>query len=364
MESFVCSICGNKTDPKKLTYRCRCGGLFNLEFMPNTLDIDKMDFSMWRYISALPFEKDYTGYKSITLGEGMTNTIPLDNDNPDILLKMDFMMPTLSFKDRGAAVLIAKAVEFGAKTLVADSSGNAGNSIAAYAGRAGIACHVFVPQGTSSKKIQMITSHGAKVHIVSGTREDTALAALEMANQDYVFYASHVYNPYFYQGTKTYIYELYEQGMPDSIIIPTGNGTLLLGCYIGICELKALGLISKIPRLIAVQSDNCAPIYKAFKQNTKVEPVENFGTQAEGIAIAMPMRGNQIIQAIKETNGDIITIMESQITPTRDMLARKGLYVEPTTAATVGGFLPYYQAKKNSLGRCVIPLCGAGLKSK
>lgn len=364
---YICNRCHKHTAPATLSFRCDCGGLFRLDYTPEKLVIRQNEFSLWRYASALPFAEGYEGYKALSLGEGLTQTIPLNGD-PNLLVKMDYMMPTLSFKDRGAAVLVAKAKELGAKALVADSSGNAGNSIAAYGGRAGIPCYVFVPEGTSPKKIQMISAHGAKVEVVPGTREDTAAAALKLAEQDGMFYASHVYNPFFHQGTKTYAYELYEQfgkQLPDTIVIPTGNGTLLLGCYIGFQDLLAMGLIQKLPRLIAVQAKNCAPIYHAFTKDLDYVPaVENLGTQAEGIAIALPMRGADILEAIRATKGDIITIEEDQIPPVREMLSSIGMYVEPTTAATVAGFLPYYRAHKEELGRCVLPLCGAGLKAK
>lgn len=364
---YICNRCHKHTDPATLRFRCDCGGLFRLGYSPEKLVIRQNEFSLWRYASVLPFAKDYVGYKTLSLGEGLTQTLPLAGD-PNLLVKMDYMMPTLSFKDRGAAVLVAKAKELGAKALVADSSGNAGNSIAAYGGRAGIPCYVFVPEGTSPKKIQMIAAHGAKVEVVPGTREDTAAAALKLAEQEGMFYASHVYNPFFHHGTKTYAYELYEQfgrQLPDTVVVPTGNGTLLLGCSIGFKELLALGLIDKLPRLIAVQAKNCAPIYHAFiKGLDNVPGVHNLGTQAEGIAIALPMRGADILEAIRETKGDIITIEEEQIPPARQMLSSLGMYVEPTTAATIGGFLPYYEAHKEALGRCVLPLCGAGLKAK
>ncbi|NEE55983.1 pyridoxal-phosphate dependent enzyme, partial [Streptomyces sp. SID8455] len=138
--------------------------------------------------------------------------------------------------------------------VVADSSGNAGTSIAAYCARAGLPCTVYVPEGTSSKKTEQIRAHGAHLVTVPGDREATALAARAAAGEPGAFYASHVFNPYFLHGTKTYVYELWEDlggRLPDTLAVPVGNGTLLLGAALATAELHALGLIASRPRLIA-----------------------------------------------------------------------------------------------------------------
>ena len=332
----------------------------------STEEIDQSEWSIFRYLKSMPFDSETEIWKDITMGEGMTAIVPYDVEYPELFVKMDYMMPTLSFKDRGAAVLIAKAKEMGIEKVIQDSSGNAGNSIAAYANRAGIKCDIYVPEGTSIKKINQIKAHGANVIIVSGTREDTAKAALNAVLNGEGYYASHVYNPFFYEGTKTYAYEIFEQlqgDIPENIVIPVGNGTLLLGSYYGFREMFDMGWIDYIPRLIAVQAEGCAPLFEAFgKDESTVNPVVNTGTQAEGIAIADPMRGKQILEAIKETKGMIITAPESDIASTRAMMAKKGFYVEPTTAATFAGYFKY--VKEHTLqGKVLIPLCGAGLKA-
>ena len=367
MINYKCSLCNKIYEHDTLEFKCGCGGVFDLEefdFKFSDKEILKEEWSLFRYIKALPLGKEETAWKEVSLGEGFTGVVPMDKEFPEVLVKMDFMMPTLSFKDRGAAVLVSRAKEIGVKKIIQDSSGNAGNSIAAYASRAGIACDIYVPEGTSQKKIDMIRSHGAEVKIISGSREETARAALVEAEKGETFYASHVYNPLFYQGTKTYVYEIFEQfggDLPENFVLPVGNGTLLLGCYYGFQDLLKLGLIKKMPKIIAVQSANCAPIYRAFiRGKDTVEEVRGTPTLAEGIAIAAPMRGRQILQAIRETGGDMVLAPEEKIISTRDYLAKKGFYVEPTTAATFAGYFDY---GKEMNGRVVLPLCGAGLKS-
>ncbi|GAM12497.1 threonine synthase [Mesobacillus selenatarsenatis SF-1] len=320
--------------------------------------------TLWRYFEAMPFEKDSKTWESVTMGEGQTPLIILDPLEPDTYVKVDYLMPTLSFKDRGAAVLMAKAKELGVTKVIADSSGNAGTSIAAYAARCNIACDVYLSHTTSPKKIAQVKAHGATIKEIVGTREDIAEAAQKAVGEENTFYASHVYNPYFYEGTKTYVYEIYEQlkEEPDSLIIPVGNGTLLLGAYYGFKELYDNKMIDKMPKMIAVQAANCAPLLNAYeKGNDRAEPVTNKGTLAEGIAIAAPVRSQQIIAAVRETNGEFIAIEEDEILNARTLLADKGFYVEVTTAANYAGYLKY---KKSQGEKVIIPLCGAGIKSK
>lgn len=132
-------------------------------------------------------------------------------DIPGVLLKIDYLMPTGSFKDRGAVVLTALARQLAVPRMIADSSGNAGTAIAAYAARARIPCEVYVPAATSAGKVAQLRAYGATVHQVPGSREDTAAAAMQAAGQPGTFYASHVYHPFFLHGTKTYVLELWEQ---------------------------------------------------------------------------------------------------------------------------------------------------------
>lgn len=386
--AYKCSVCHKVYDPATLVWRCECGGLLDLQAFASKLsikEIRKHPATMWRYQEALPFQGNADVWKSVTMGEGLTPIVPMDGAQSNVLLKLDYMMPTLSFKDRGAAVLVAKAKELGVTKMVADSSGNAGTSIAAYANRVGIDCHIYVPENTSPKKIKQIVQHGAAVHTVPGSREDTAEAAKRAVTEEDVFYASHVYNPYFYQGTKTYALEIWEQmdgDIPEVVVVPVGNGTLLLGVYYGFKELLDLGLIDRMPRILAIQAEGCAPLALAFEKGwDSAEPVVNKGTAAEGIAIANPPRGDQILAAVRETGGVIVTAPESAIDSAQSFLATKGFYVEPTTAATFAGFTNYVEDclqgnvpeehilfKDNPLDpgsseKVIIPLCGAGVKS-
>jgi threonine synthase len=361
-EQFECYSCSARYNVTELVWRCKCGGMLDLVKEKVVFHLSRLQNkipTMWRYQEVLPFESDI--WQTVTMGEGYTPLIVLDENKPNTFVKVDYMMPTLSFKDRGAAVLIAKAKELGVTKVNADSSGNAGTSIAAYAKRAGISCDVFLSDSTSPKKIAQIKAHDATIRPIKGSREDVATAAQQAVTKEGTFYASHVYNPFFYEGTKTYAYEIWEhmQSVPDTLIIPVGNGTLLLGAYYGFKELMESGVTNKMPKIVAVQAENCSPLAYAFITNQEVAEVMNTGTLAEGIAIAKPARSAQILEAVRATNGHFITTSEEEITQARVELASKGFYVEPTTAANYAGYLKYHRTSEEKI---VIPLCGAGIK--
>jgi threonine synthase len=364
MTNYICSVCNETYPIQETRWKCECGGLLNLvKSKADSQNKWTSHPSIWRYASSMDAGEDLKGWPSVTLGEGQTPLLVLDETESNTFVKVEFMMPTLSFKDRGVAVLVTLAKQLGVKKMIADSSGNAGTAIAAYSARAGIDCDVYVRADTSPKKLAQIEAHGAKVKAIKGTREDVAAAAQLAVEEEQVFYASHVYNPYFYEGTKTYAFEIFEQlkKAPDTVIVPVGNGTLVLGVYYGFKELLEANRIDRMPKIVAIQAEKCAPLAKAFEnQEIIAKPVRNEGTLAEGIAIAAPARSKQILEAIRETKGTIITIGEEAITEARRKLAAKGFYVEITSAINYAGYLKYSKSKDEVI---IIPLCGAGIKS-
>jgi threonine synthase len=286
----------------------------------------------------LPFEVGEE--EDVTLGEGMTPLVRIPVRDRLALVKLEHQSPTLSFKDRGAVMLALRAQRLGAGTMVVDSSGNAGLAAAAYAARAGIACRVFVPSATPGAKVAIIRATGAEVCLVDGTREDVAAAAIGALDASAV-YASHVFDPLFLEGTKTFAFETWEQlgrRAPDHLVLPAGNGTLVLGAYLGFGELLAAGLIAKHPRIVAVQAEACAPIATAFaKGDATVASAVDRGTSARGIAIGAPPRGDAILAAVRETGGDVLTVSEDEIARARRGAARSGLSIDPSAAASLAG---------------------------
>ena len=361
MDDLVCRSCRATylfDDPR---WRCDCGSLLDIRFRA-AFDRDRIlerRPTMWRYREALPIHDEK---HIVSFDEGFTPLLEAHIHGKPVWLKQEHLFPTGSYKDRGASVLVSRAAELGVSRVVEDSSGNAGAAIAAYAARAGVACDIYVPESTSPAKLVQIRMYRAQLHEVPGSRENTAHAALQAAGQH--FYASHVWNPFFFQGTKTFAFEVWEQlgfRAPDTVLIPTGNGTLFIGAYIGFEDLKAAGLIQRLPKLIAVQSENCAPIYRMWTEGLEDLPsLRTSDTIAEGIAIAEPMRARQIIDIVRETEGVVVTVSDEEIEIALVDACRQGWYVEPTSASALAALRTYPLSEGETI---VAPLTGHGLKS-
>ncbi len=360
-----CSECGLSYPDSQPRWRCGCGSYLRLEgtgmFRPDHLA--SRPASLWRYGEALGLE-DFR--HPVTLGEGFTPLVSAELFGRAVLFKLDFMCPTGSFKDRGSAVMISKLREWGIQEVVEDSSGNAGASVAAYASAAGIRTSIFVPQGASAGKVVQIAIYGADLVKVPGTREDTARAASSAALSS--FYASHSWSPYFIAGLKTLAFEIAEQlgwRAPDWVIAPAGGGGLIVALHRGFLELLEAGAIRGCPRLVAVQADQCAPVYRAWAANLRdVPPVDKGETAAEGIAIAHPIKGKDILSAVRASCGMVRTVSESAIWEALEALARKGIYVEPTSAAApaaVAGLMIEGLPRPDEI--VVVVLTGTGLKA-
>jgi threonine synthase len=383
MDQLACTVCGR--EPAQAQWRCACGGPLDLPDVPASALRElpapsARDRGLWRYHECIPVSGDIA--TRVSLGEGMTSLTDAGEQLPGVTIKLDYLFPTLSFKDRGAVVLVASALQRGAQALVADSSGNAGSAIAAYAARSGLRCTVFVPERTSTRKQNQIRAYGAALERVAGDRTATTEAAIAAVSATGAMYASHIYDPYFLQGTKTYAFELWEQigTAPEALLMPVGNGTLLLGAARGFRELHAAGLIDRPPALIAVQSERCAPLARAWATGA-AEPVDIRArdTVAEGIAIPRPPRGSQILAAVRASDGCVVEVPEEAVAPAQAELARRGLFVEPTAALTWAAALltrshpaladvavtgdGWDRARELASARLVVPLCGSGLKS-
>ncbi|WP_341873941.1 threonine synthase [Streptomyces ficellus] len=368
---YVCSRCGTGSSVSSATWCCpSCRGPWDLDFTAAPVPLARLAGragSLWRYEEALPLADP-----SCSLGEGRT---PLVRLTDTVSAKLDFLMPTLSFKDRGAVMLAELARRLEPRRVIADSSGNAGTAVAAYCARAGLDCTVYVPEGTAPGKLEQISAHGARLTRVPGGREATARAARAAAGEPGTFYASHVFNPYFLHGTKTYVYELWEDlggRLPDTLVVPVGNGTLLLGAALATAELYAHGLVPARPALVAVQARAVAPLAEAFHAGAdellapasspapapSSTPAPVRSTLAEGIAIPNPPRAAQILRAVRESGGTFLTVTEDEIRTAQLDLAARGLFVEPTGVACWAAITAAPRP-----GTAVVPLCGAGAKT-
>jgi threonine synthase len=314
--------------------------------------------SLWRYAAALPF----LPAAPISMGEGCTPLVEMALGGGTALLKCEWFMPTGSFKDRGASVMLSLLREQGVRAVLEDSSGNGGAAIAAYAAAGGMEARIFVPASTSPAKTVQSRAAGAAITLVPGTRQDCAEAAEREAER--IFYASHNWHPFFLQGTKTLAYELWEDlgfRAPDNVIIPCGAGSNVLGCAIGFGELLRAGQIARLPRLFAAQPENCGPIARAA---LGLPPAPARPTIAEGTAIAQPLRLPECLAALRESEGGAVLLSEEEIAEAALALASRGVYVEPTCAQAAAAFGKLLAAGRIGAGETsVVVLTGTGLKA-
>src|SRR5215472_9197380 len=240
--TYLCPACGAVITADRARWRCDCGSHLNLA--PGTglgrAAIRRDDASLWRYRAALAL----AGPPRVSLGEGWTPLVAREWDGIPVRFKLETQMPTGSFKDRGTAVMLAHLLEVGIGPIHEDSSGNAGSSIATYAAACGLPCRIFVPEAAPRGKIVQIAAVGATVVPIAGSRQAVTEAAMALGEAS--FYASHNWQPFFIEGTKTLAYELWEQlgfAVPDAILVPTGYGSNILGLERGFDELIRRGEI-------------------------------------------------------------------------------------------------------------------------
>jgi threonine synthase len=253
----------------------------------------------------------------------------------------------------------------GVTQVADDSSGNSGASVAAYAARAGMRAQLFVPTYASAAKRAQIAAYGADVRLVPGPRANAKLAALEAVGCGVVL-ASHVYHPAFVLGQQTLAWELWEQMQqraPDWYVVPIGQGVHLVSVWLGFRRLLAAGLIDHLPRLVGVQASRVAPVYHAFEAGSSAVSAvsQSLPSVAEGLAIAEPVRGARVLQAVRESGGSCIAVDDPAILAAQGQLARQGLFVEPTSATVVAALGSVLQ-QAGPEDTIVVPLTGSGLK--
>ncbi len=360
---FRCERCGHLEPPDQPIWRCSaCGGALEMEHLDqlqqSEVAID--DPSLWRYAAALPVERG----DSSALGAGMTPLITGHLAGRPVRFKLDSLLPTGSFKDRGAAVTIAYLRSIGARRIIVDSSGNAAAAMAGYATANGIECVVYAPATTSPGKLAQSRAFGADVVLIDGPRDAVATAAQERAAGDpTTLYASHNWHPIFVEGVKTWALEVWEQlghAVPAACWIPTGGGSAFVGGWRGFTAVSEV-----VPALVAAQPAACAPVVAAFEAElNEIAPVTAGTTIAEGTRIGAPARGRQIMRAIAESGGSALAVSEADIRETLRELWRQGLYVEPTAAVGAAAFRAAVRRNHRLPdGEHVVLLTGNGLKA-
>jgi threonine synthase len=303
---------------------------------------------LWRYRADLAIRGD-----PVTLGEGATPIVPYEK----FRLKLEGISPTGSFKDRGAATAITAARAAGARTVVEDSSGNAGTAIAAYAAAAGLKARIFAPDDIVAAKARAIQVLGAELVKVSGPRSAVTEAAVTAAREAYD--AGHARDDAFLEGTKTIAYELFEElgEQLHDVITPVGQGTVLIGLAVGFADLVAAGRMEKAPRLHGVQAEACAPLVRGASIG-RPAPVVRQPSIADGIRIPEPTRAERSYAAVRYSGGRWIAVSEDAIERAWRQAASVGLLMEPTSAAALAG-----ARVLNLAPGAVVIITGSGLKA-
>lgn len=298
--------------------------------------------NLWRYREVLPVERDEN---IVCLGEGFT---PLLNANKlaatlpvklNLYIKDESTNPTQSFKARGMSAAVSMAKELGVKKVAAPSAGNAGGALAAYAARAGMEAHIFMPRDTPRANIIECEQTGAFVTLVDGLITECGKAVAERKEAEGWFDVSTLKEPYRAEGKKTMGYELAEQfdwRLPDVILYPTGGGTGLIGMWKAFDEMEKMGWIDqKRPRMVSVQSIGCAPIVKAFHDGTRfADEFPNAHTQASGLRVPKAVGDFLILDALRESGGTAVAVSDEElITAVREIGAAEGVFCAPEGAA-------------------------------
>jgi threonine synthase len=350
--TYRCHNCQSETAVDLARVSCDCGGVLDLPPRPPAPPPAS---------GAAPFPAPQTwvadwALERSTLGGRPTPLLRWKED-ADVWLKCDHLLPTGSFKDRGAEVMTGLAVELGVEEMVVDSSGNAAAALAAHAARAGLHCTAFVPANTSLNKLRQIAAYGARVQPVEGPREAAAAAARTFAGRHDALYCSHAMNPYFHDGTKSWIYEVMaELPQTRALILPVGSGSLLLGILRGLKELVISGWITNLPRLVLAQAVGYATLSAPSGTATAPRP-RNEHPLAEGIAISRPARREQILDQLTAFDATVCVVDDTAILIAQLELAAGGFYVEPTRAAAWAAW------RQQPTTECtVVALTGHGLK--
>lgn len=357
MPSYVthleCTRCGKHYDPSQLQTLCaECARplytRYDLAAVGRAVRREAFrgrEASLWRYRELLPVSDET---EIISLGEGWTPLLPcrrlgahLGLEN--LLVKDEGQMPTGSFKARGMAVAVTRAKELGARSLAVPSAGNAGGAMAQYGARAGLDCHVFMPADVPELNRIECVAAGARTFLVRGLITDCGKIVREGTPHRGWFDVSTLKEPYRVEGKKTMGLEIAEQlewKLPDVILYPTGGGTGLVGMWKAFQEMEALGWIgADRPRMVAVQSEGCAPIARAFREGTEfAEPWRDAQTMASGIRVPAAVGDFLMLQALRESGGTAVTVSDAEIDAgTRLITQQEGLFVCPEGGAVVAG---------------------------
>jgi threonine synthase len=345
-----CTRCERTYAAGQRLHLCECGAplfaRYDLVRAARELRRDQLaarEPTLWRYAEVLPVAEPR---HRVSLGEGFTPLLECPRLGAalglsQLSVKDESANPTGSFKARGLALAVSMALELGARDVCLPSAGNAASALAAYAARAGLRAHVFVPKDVPRVFIMEAQAFGAQIETVDGLITDAGRICAEQAREHGWYECATLKEPYRVEGKKTMGYELAEQmgwTLPDVVLYPTGGGTGLVGMWKAFAEMEQMGWIGPArPRMVAVQAEGCAPIVKAFLAGAPDAPLwEGARTHAHGIRVPKALADFLILRAIRESRGTAVAVSESQIVRgVKDAGAAEGIFMAPEGGACV-----------------------------
>jgi len=382
---YQCSKCGDLYGPSDVTYTCPEDGS-NLDVR---LDFDAIraeatvesistgrESSIWRYLPLLPVgdpgnegtQLRAVGWTPLIRSGRLAKGLGLKS----LWFKDDGRNPTASFKDRASAVVVARAIEIGAQTVVTASTGNAGAALAGMAAAAGVPAVILAPADAPIAKVAQLLIFGAQVILVEGNYDQAFDLSLEAA-EEFGWYSRNTgYNPFTTEGKKTAAYEICEQlsdpaagqwEAPEAVFVSVGDGNIITGLHKGFKDLLELGWINHIPRLYGIQSTGSAAVTNAFEAGAEeIEPVQS-DTLADSISVNLPRDGLRALRAVRETNGAMIAVEDEAILQAIPALGSEAVFAEPAGATAFAGL---EEAVKRGLvspdERIIVAITGNGLK--
>ncbi len=354
LSHLECGLCGQVYDADRLWNLCpACGkpllARYDLDAARLALDRDELacrEPTLWRYRELLPVRERR---HELSLGEGWTPLIRAHRLGQalgfqQLYVKDEGLNPTGSFKARGLGVALSRAMELGVRSVSIPSAGNAAGAMAAYAARAGMEAHVFMPRDFPPLFVAECRVLGAQVTLVDGLITDCGRVAAEGVREHGRFDVSTLKEPYRLEGKKTMGYELAEQigwTLPDVVIYPTGGGTGLVGMWKAFEEMEALGWIGpRRPRMVTVQAEGCAPIVRAFHAGDEfAAPWQGARTLADGLRVPAAVGDFLILRALRESGGTAVAVADETMIEAARLLGRtEGIWAAPEGAATLVAF--------------------------
>jgi len=358
-----CSTC-DKPSTNPLSFKCPSCGEPLIIRQTRKFEIGqiyKKNCTLWRYAEFFPYVEENN---IITLGEGWT---PLVRFSDNVYFKLESSNPTGSFKDRGSTTLISalhKPIEKVKGYVAEDSSGNAGASIAAYAARARVRAHIYVPETVSGPKFKQIQFYGAQVTKVAGSRARVAEEA--QRHEKGKFYVGHILHPLFRDGIRSLAYEICEQQdwkAPERIYLPVSAGTLLLGVLDGLKHLVDSSLLDTMPEIVACQTTQVSPLCHRLK-GSAYKPPERVTSVADALVSTNPPLLRLMVDQLRKAGGDAVTVEENKVLDSFKELARHGFFVEPSSAVAYAAYKKHLNSKETSKkDKALIILTGSGLKT-